>query len=56
MGYEQLKNISDENRKELEKTRLEEDNPISICPECGFNLMVNAENQKACLMCGAIWR
>ncbi len=56
MGFEQLKNILDENRKELEKTRQEEDNPTSICPACGWNLMISTNNRKACSMCGWIGR
>lgn len=56
MGYEQLKNILDANKEELEKTKQERDNPTSICPDCGWRLMISTDGQKACSICGAIWR
>lgn len=56
MGYKQLKNILDANKEELEKTKQEEDDPISICPACGWILLISTDGRKSCSICGAIWR
>lgn len=50
MGYQQLKEIADENRKTAEN---EATQPISECPDCGFNgLKENSNKDLHCPICG----
>jgi rubrerythrin len=52
MGYQQLKEILDENRRIAEQ---EAQKPITECPECGFvPLKENRKGEKLCPICG--WR
>ncbi len=55
MGFEQLKNIIDSNKEELEKAREEEMNPKE-CPQCSWPLDVNSKGEKSCEICGWIGR
>jgi rubrerythrin len=50
MGWQQLKQAIDANRKEAED---EASQPITECPECGFNeLKENKNKALLCPICG----
>lgn len=50
MGFEQLKNMIDENRKAAEE---EATKPITECPQCSFNeLKENKSKTLHCPICG----
>ena len=55
MGFETLKNIIEENRKQAELDREEAMNPTE-CPDCGWTLKENSKGQKSCEICGRIWK
>lgn len=55
MGFEQLKNIIDENRKQAEIDREEAMNPTE-CPDCAWEFDINSKNEKSCPICGRVWR
>jgi len=50
MGWEQLRQILQENREELGN----EKNKITLCPECLFPLRENQKGDLLCPICG--WR
>ncbi len=55
MGFEQLKNIIDANKKQAEIDKEEAMNPI-LCPDCDWILTVNSNGEKSCPMCEMVWR
>jgi len=55
MGFETLKNIIEENRKQAELDKQEAMNPTE-CPECAWILDVNSKGQKSCPICLRVWR
>jgi len=40
-------------KKEVESQELEE---IIECPECAWDLQINEKGEKACPICGRIWK
>ncbi len=50
MGYEQLKAIIEQNRKEAEA---EARKPVTQCPQCSYiPLKINSRGEKLCVICG----
>ena len=55
MGFETLKNIIDFNKEQIRLDNEEAQNPTE-CPECAWPLNTNSMGNKACPICGMIWR
>ena len=55
MGFEQLKNIIEENRKQAEIDREDAMNPTE-CPDCVWNLSENSKGELSCPICGRVWK
>lgn len=52
MGYNQIKSIIEQSRKEAEAQARK---PITQCPQCAYTpLKVNSQGMKLCPICG--WR
>lgn len=56
MSFEQLKNIIDWNKERAELHTKDEDLENNLCPFCDWNLDENSKGEKACPICGRIYK
>ena len=53
MGYDQLRNILNESRKEAAEEEKKKHGDVTECPECSFSpLKENEHKDKHCPICG----